>query len=432
MRKPPRILVVDDESGMLRAVERVLGTTHRVVGIQSSVQAVALAAEFKPDLVILDVRMPEIDGFELMARLKSTAPGAGHHPDDRQHRRHGPEADSRAPRPRVLLHSEAVRSRGAADARRALPRAALAARGKSAAHAAARAGARGSARVSAGAAARPRPGDRSPRDLLPLRVLLGARGRSVRLHHDWLGGRAALIVADVVGHGVSAAMLTGVVKSSFRASDADGYDPAAVVQRVRSNLSAFGPERFVTLVAAVLEADEGRLRYVNAGHPAGLLRNADGTMQRLTSTGPLVSPALPPCIWEQETVSMAPGDQLLLYTDGISDTLAGDQDLGDEQLVASIEKHPRGRTAVCSTRSCRRSDRTARRPPAAGRSHAPHREVATGAPARQRGESQKKTGELTSCSEARQRDPALSRSKISSSLAASSSWPVRWYARASR
>jgi len=74
MRKPSRILVVDDESGMIRAVERVLGTTHRVVGIQSSVQAVALAAEFQPDLVILDVRMPEIDGFELMARLKSTHP----------------------------------------------------------------------------------------------------------------------------------------------------------------------------------------------------------------------------------------------------------------------------------------------------------------------------------------------------------------------
>ena len=39
---------------------------------------------------------------------------------------------------------------------------------------------------------------------------------------------------------------------------------------------------------------------------------------------------------------MAPDDQLLLYTDGISDTLAGDQDLGDEQLVASMEKHPEG------------------------------------------------------------------------------------------
>ena len=155
------------------------------------------------------------------------------------------------------------------------------------------------------------------------------------------GGRTAILIADVVGHGVSAAMLTGVVKSAFRASDGDGYEPEAVVQRVRSNLSAFGPERFVTLIAAVLGGD-GELRYVNAGHPAGLLWEAGGAIRRLPSTGPLVSPALPPCTWEQLTVSMAAGDQLLLYTDGISDTLAGDHDAGDEQIAAAIGKHPEG------------------------------------------------------------------------------------------
>ena len=69
MRTAARILVVDDESGMVRAVERVLGATHDVVGSHSSPDALAMAAEFNPDLVILDIRMPELDGFELMARL---------------------------------------------------------------------------------------------------------------------------------------------------------------------------------------------------------------------------------------------------------------------------------------------------------------------------------------------------------------------------
>ena len=77
----------------------------------------------------------------------------------------------------------------------------------------------------------------------------------------------ALLVADVMGHGVSAAMLTGVVKSAFRASDAHGYEPLAVVERLWNNMAAFGPEKFVTLIAAVLSIEEGRLRYVNAGHP---------------------------------------------------------------------------------------------------------------------------------------------------------------------
>ena len=70
MRKS-RILVVDDEPGMIRAVERVLGEAHQVVGSLSSRQAVSVAAEFKPELAILDIRMPELDGFELMARLKA-------------------------------------------------------------------------------------------------------------------------------------------------------------------------------------------------------------------------------------------------------------------------------------------------------------------------------------------------------------------------
>ena len=56
---------------MVRAVERVLGGAHEVLGSHSSAEALALARQFDPDLIILDVRMPDIDGFELMTRLKA-------------------------------------------------------------------------------------------------------------------------------------------------------------------------------------------------------------------------------------------------------------------------------------------------------------------------------------------------------------------------
>ena len=74
LMRPSRILVVDDEPGMLRAVERVLSgdpsrRRHPVVR-----DALSLAAEFNPDLAILDIRMPDLDGFELMARLKARFP----------------------------------------------------------------------------------------------------------------------------------------------------------------------------------------------------------------------------------------------------------------------------------------------------------------------------------------------------------------------
>ena len=102
----------------------------------------------------------------------------------------------------------------------------------------------------------------------------------------------ALLVADVMGHGVSAAMLTGVVKSAFRASSPDGYEPRAMVRRLWNNMDAFGSERFVTLIAAVVSLDERRVDYVNAGHPCRAAVQHRGVAYRLlASSGPLVSPA---------------------------------------------------------------------------------------------------------------------------------------------
>ena len=82
-------------------------------------------------------------------------------------------------------------------------------------------------------------------------------------------GQTALLVADVSGHGLAAAMMTSVVKSAFHAARVDGYDPLTVVHRVWTSLAAFGPEKFVTLFAALIAPEDSRLRYVSAGHPPG-------------------------------------------------------------------------------------------------------------------------------------------------------------------
>ncbi len=73
--RPARILVVDDEPGMLRAVDRVLSKDHHVVGTRLSRDALSVASEFHPELAIVDVRMPDLDGFELMALLKARFSG---------------------------------------------------------------------------------------------------------------------------------------------------------------------------------------------------------------------------------------------------------------------------------------------------------------------------------------------------------------------
>jgi sigma-B regulation protein RsbU (phosphoserine phosphatase) len=342
MKRPSRILVVDDEPGMLRAVERVLGRAHHVIGSQSSAHAVAMAAEFDPELVILDVRMPELDGFELMARLKSELPdldiilmtGSIDDLDQKLIRAIRGRAFYFIQKPfdrEVLLTlvERCVELRWRRDENR-------------------------------------RHLQRLERELAEARAFQQGLLPAREVTHDGLAiccryvscselggdlydyastpGRTALIVADVSGHGVSAAMLTGVVKSAFRSSDADGYEPAAVVQRVSNSLAAFGSERFVTLFAAVLVADTGRLQYVNAGHPPGLLWKADGRVEWLASTGPLVSPALPArhARWEQASVEIAEGDQLLLYTDGVPEAMADDFDWASERLVNAIGQYGTG------------------------------------------------------------------------------------------
>jgi serine phosphatase RsbU (regulator of sigma subunit) len=338
MKRTSRILVVDDEPGMVRAVERVLGGMHHVIGSRSSEGALALAAEFNPDLVILDIRMPELDGFELMVRLKTERPDVDiilmtGSLDDLDQKL------IRAIRGRAFYFIQKPFDREVLQTlvERCLELRWRREENRRHVHRLER---------ELGEARAFQQGLLPVADMVIDRLAISSRYVSCsELGGDLCDyvsigpGKVALLVADVMGHGVSAAMLTGVVKSAFRASNADGYEPIAVVRRLWSNMGAFGPERFVTLIAAVVSMDEGRLHYVNAGHPAGLLFAENRELGRLASTGPIVSPAFRGSAWDERSVPIGPGDFLLLYTDGVSDALAGDEDLGEEAILSLAQQH---------------------------------------------------------------------------------------------
>jgi sigma-B regulation protein RsbU (phosphoserine phosphatase) len=337
--RPSRILVVDDEPGMLRAIERVLGGKHHVIGSGSSREAASIAVDFRPELAILDIRMPELDGFELMARLKAVQPdldvilmtGSLEDQDEKLVRAIKGRAFYFIQKPfdREVLKTLVDRCLDLrwhrAENRRHVQR-------LEAELADARAFQQG---------------------LLPSPEAL-VNGLEVHCRYtpcSELGGdlydyaqapdgRTALLIADVVGHGTSAAMLTGIVKSAFRASQTDGYEPLAVVDRVWNGLSAFGPERFVTLVAALVAPSEGRLTFVNAGHPAGLIwRNGNGP-ERLASSGPMLSSIFRSPRWNEIAVPIATGQNILLYTDGVSEAFLIEN--GEDRIKAAIERHAEG------------------------------------------------------------------------------------------
>jgi sigma-B regulation protein RsbU (phosphoserine phosphatase) len=333
--RPARILVVDDEPGMLRAVERVLSVDHHVIGTRRSGEALAIAGEFQPELAIVDIRMPDLDGFELMAQLKARFPaldvilmtGSVDDLDEKLVRAIRSAAFYFIQKPfdrevlRTLVERCIELRRRREDHRQSLKR-------LETEMAEARAFQQG---------------------LLPAResrvnrvavcchyTPCSALGGDLYDYAASTGGRTALLVADVSGHGVSAAMLTGIVKSAFHASHVEGFEPAVVVQRVSMGLAAFSPDRFVTLVAVLISPDERLLRYVSAGHPPMVLWGSGREFLWLESTGPLVSPVLTGSTWDVRVVPMAEGDHLLLYTDGVSETLADDNGHAEERFTGII------------------------------------------------------------------------------------------------
>ena len=153
---------------------------------------------------------------------------------------------------------------------------------------------------------------------------------------------ATLLVADAAGHGVSAAMLTGVVKAAFDASRADRYEPRAVVRRIAEGLRGFEHQRFVTAACVRIDPTRGVLEYVNAGHPAGAVWSAGSELARLESTGPLICSAFPNAGWNQATLDISAGTHVLLFTDGVSERQAAGEMFGERRIVEECLRHANG------------------------------------------------------------------------------------------
>ena len=131
-------------------------------------------------------------------------------------------------------------------------------------------------------------------------------------------GRVALVIADVTGKGVPAALLVSTVQSALRAFAEAGLAPVRVIEQLnRTVLRSSAAGKFVTLFYAELDLARGRLRFVNAGHNHPRLRRANGTLEMLQTGGyPL---GLFESGYEMAETAFDSGDSLLLFTDGIAD-----------------------------------------------------------------------------------------------------------------
>jgi sigma-B regulation protein RsbU (phosphoserine phosphatase) len=170
---------------------------------------------------------------------------------------------------------------------------------------------------------------------------------------------AILVVADVAGKGLPAALLVSTLHAALHAYLQADLTFELLLQKLNLMLlETATPERYATLFLADLRTDSHTLRYVNAGHPPPVLLSSAGD-RLLTATGVPVG-LLPDMTWEVGCVSLRPGDVLIAYSDGITE--AADEtgeEFGSERLHASA-RHAAGAAAQTILRISREVDAFAR------------------------------------------------------------------------
>jgi serine phosphatase RsbU (regulator of sigma subunit) len=150
-----------------------------------------------------------------------------------------------------------------------------------------------------------------------------------------------LLIGDVSGHGLEAAALMAVAKNTVKAFAFDNQSPAAALQKANQvtiqTISARADDSvsFVTAFYGVLDTASGRLRFASAGHPPGIIRRASGETCLLTGGSPVLG-VFPDAQYDEYEDELAPGDLLLLYTDGLTEVRWDSQILGEKRLLALV------------------------------------------------------------------------------------------------
>jgi sigma-B regulation protein RsbU (phosphoserine phosphatase) len=154
-------------------------------------------------------------------------------------------------------------------------------------------------------------------------------------------GRLAVVVGDVAGKGIPAALLMALLQGSLRTLITAGLRGADLVTKLNTHLHVHIPRnRLVTLFYAEYEPATGRLEYVNAGHNAPYLLHRDG-VERL-SPGGMALGVVDQTAYEGSLATIEPGERLFLFTDGVTEAFdAQEQEYGEERLEAFLLGHPR-------------------------------------------------------------------------------------------
>jgi anti-sigma regulatory factor (Ser/Thr protein kinase) len=152
---------------------------------------------------------------------------------------------------------------------------------------------------------------------------------------DLPDGEVGVVVGDVTDKGVPAAMVMAAARSVLRATAASVVSPGETLQRVNELLCPDIPERmFVTCLYGVIDPASGRFRFANAGHNLPYARTADGSVE-LRATGMPLG-LLPGMTYEEKVAWIAPGESLLLYSDGVTEAHSTEREMYGTPRLAEL------------------------------------------------------------------------------------------------
>jgi sigma-B regulation protein RsbU (phosphoserine phosphatase) len=332
----PKILIVDDTPVNLELIENVLATEgFRTSTSPDGPTAFAKAQAERPELILLDVLMPQENGFETCAHLKSD-PATADIPiiflsslDDMKSKLtglkiggvdyiskpvHGEELLARV---RIHLRIAEVNRRVVEENRARM----------------------GALRVAQqGILVSPKDYSDASFGIYykPLEEVGGDFFDVVAIAPGVYG----YFVADISGHGVSASFLTAAVKALLRQYASPMFSPEDTMRGVDAVMrQMLGEEQYLTACYAQLNRHTGRLSVVNAGHPPLILVSGNGETHTLELDSEPLG-VFSSTVLQHRDLQTSPEDRFFLYTDGLIETTAGGgRTLGLEALVVACRQH---------------------------------------------------------------------------------------------
>jgi sigma-B regulation protein RsbU (phosphoserine phosphatase) len=338
-----RVLIVDDVKANVDILVQALGADYKLSVALGGYQALEAVARSAPDLVLLDIVMPDLDGYEVCRRLRAADP-ARELPimflsslEDVKHKARGFEVGGNdyLTKPFEVLEVKArvrslLKAKAYADA------------------------------VKAAADRELRIARDIQMGLLPADVAMQAQGSGFEVHAVLepalqVGGdlyevlrlgpdRLLVALGDVSGKGIPAALFMAVTMTLLRSLARQGFAPSDILRQLNDELLAQNPRgMFVTMQCLLFDLASGEVTCASAGHHGAALTVPGQAPRMVFGESGRVLGLMPAEEIPSERLTLPEGSGLVLFTDGVSEAFDVRQDLfGEERLLGYLEASPRG------------------------------------------------------------------------------------------